>query len=143
VGVLFAGNMCFTFFVFLADGGNIGAPRASETIALWLTIIIYTGLFAGPGAFLLGLILAPRFHDFSRRFERRWRFLVAGMVLGIPLGFVNLFAVLLVLGGSMFPDSDLYLLFGMAPAGGAGLGLGCALTVPFRRPETGKSEPGD
>lgn len=96
-------------------------------------ILLYTALYAGPGAFFLGLPLTGALlHQFEGGAPRP-RVLAHGALAGLVLGFVNLALLfLLVLGpGRMVrifsaTEPVNVVFFAAAASGGLGLGLGCA-----------------
>ena len=130
IGVIFAGNgLCV---LLSADA----MWTVSNLIKVWFLIMLYMGQFAGPGALVLGAVLTGLLRSFAPRMQSRRRFLVMGMLVGLPLGVFNLLAIFLVMGTEVyFEERGAWVLVFPALAGGAGLGLGCALAVPFRARE--------
>ena len=124
IGVFFASNgLCAVLNI------SDEYPRVSDQISEWFFITMFMGLLAGPGALVLGAILTALLRPFSPRMRTRRRFLLMGMAVGIPLGLINLLTVFLVIGQSNME----WILIVPALAGGSGLGLGCALAIPFKR----------
>ena len=128
IGVLFAGNT-FSTSIMIEEGSGF----RDMNIGIWLFILILMGFYAGPGAFFLGAVLTPLLQPIAQKFNHRRLFLAVGMGVGLPLGIVNLVIVLLVIDEkSMW---EMWSLYAAAIAGGAGLGLGCALAIPFKKRE--------
>ena len=118
--------------------------RVSELLSAWLFVTMFMGLFAGPGALVLGAILTVLLRPFGPRMRSRRRFLFMGMAAGVPLGIFNLLAVSLVLGENLIGSSNMeWILIVPAISGGAGLGLGCALAIPFKKRVEAPPEPED
>ena len=132
IGVLFAGNTLCALLI-LDDTRGI----YYRTFKNWLFVLSMVAVFASPGALFLGALLTRQLSRAAGRFESRWGFLVLGMGAGLVLGTMDLLAIHLVMGGDTdmvgrFNDLDVFI---AALAGGAGLGLGCALAIPFKKRE--------
>ena len=129
IGVFFASNGLCAVFSF-----SEGSIRVSELAYFWLIITLYMGMFAGPGALVLGAILTALLRPFGARIRSRRRFLLMGMAAGVPLGLFNLLAVFLVMEGPdfLFGSSDMEWIL-LVPAFSGGAGLGCGLAIPFKK----------
>lgn len=92
-------------------------------------VFLLTAIFAGPGAFVLGLFLAPAVCRLRFRFPAAPMLAAWGVLLGLPLGPANLALVAAVMDVSLFRE-----MIWISFAGGAGLGTGTALTVSFLDP---------
>ena len=134
IGVLFAGNTLCTISILDKNMGNY-----TRTLNNWLFILSMVTLFASPGALVLGAVLTRQLSRVARKFKSRWGFMVLGIGAGLALGAMDLLAIHLVMGGDTDIEGrfDKTSVFIAALAGGAGLGLGCALAIPFKRTEPG------
>ena len=106
-----------------------GFERPQDNPVDVLLIVVSTALTTGPGAFVLGLLLAAPLEEAAQRGTSCSRLLVAGAASGIPLGLINLgFAAWL--GSGRFPPGPIHWVFVIpAVVGGIALGLGAALAV--------------
>lgn len=111
----------------MIDSGPARWMRQAPEMAF--PVFLLTALFAGPGALVLGLLLAPSVCRLRDRCPSRSLLVAWGVLLGLPLGPVNLGLVAAVLDVELFPE-----LIWMSFAGGAGLGFGTALAVSYLDP---------
>ena len=96
----------------------------------FIEVLIHLGVRLAPGALLVGLVLTRALYPFMSRLQNRRHLVMLGMALGLPLGALNMVAVS---GIGWFPFSWVVLVPGFA--NGAGIGLACALVIPFTRRE--------
>ena len=107
-----------------------------------IDVLLTTAGAAGPGAFVLGYALSLLLRARAEGGASRGRVLALGTLLGLPAGILNLFTLMLLLGGAreiprliLFADPVYKIIVAAALAGGAALGLVCAwaLTRPPRK----------
>ena len=106
-----------------------------------IDFLLSTGCAAGPGAFVLGYVLALLLRTRSERGAARGRVLALGALGGLPAGMLNLLALMLLLGRAseiptLLSDSQGRMIGISALAGGLALGIACAwwLTRPSKEP---------
>ena len=114
-------------------GGQLPAPMAN-LLPFWFLCLL-AGLVLGPIiSFAPALILTLLLRNAAHRFRTRKHFLIMGMVSGTTLG---IFTILIPFSNSTVKWDDLMgepFLVSILAAG-LGMGLGCALAVPFRARE--------
>lgn len=118
----FAGTILGVTFASAAFSGGV-----EPFFWVWLLM----AMFAGPGAFVLGILLASFLRATRGAFESRKAYLFFTALISAPVGWLNLRATAAVLGLSGDAGRDALTLSGLA--GGVGLGWGVAWALPAGR----------
>ena len=133
IGVISTAN---AWMALLTLFGQDRGYSAFYWLSLWWMGLLHMLIKFGPGALLLSALLTRLLHPMAPRFKTKWKFVARGMLLGLPLGVLNLLAAMSVIAAfSSGPPVGWIWLVLILPglAGGAGIGLGCALAIPFTR----------
>ena len=110
-----------------------GGPPGGVTswFGFWLLGLIRIGTGLGPVMFLIGGVLTWFLYPLRLRVRDRLRFIGFGMVCGLSIVFLA--TLVFGAGPSIWSADSIFMYF----FSGIGLGLGCALAIPFRDPDSG------
>lgn len=141
LGILMAANTLSIGF-FMLQGDNPLEDSPGRAIALWCGQVLILLICSGSLAMSLAAAQTAVLKRLAPRFGSRKHFFLAAILMGLPLGLLTLALTLFVMLGGVQDiriwtrevPGALFLVIAAGLTGGAGMGTGAALAVPFKRP---------